>query len=135
MRAGPQLGVAKAARAPPCTLPILGRRSILATTTIFHNFTTLSLYKESGAIAPLILIISNQLQFNNSVVLQQLFESLAFTDKLDFALRVHRFGSVATAVVVAAHGGTVSTGIMENQEVTHLSLRELARRQSRLLPA
>ena len=26
MRAGPQLGVAKAARAPPCTLPILGRR-------------------------------------------------------------------------------------------------------------
>ncbi len=29
MRAGPQLGVAKAARAPPCTLPILGRRSIL----------------------------------------------------------------------------------------------------------
>ena len=25
-RAGPQLGVAKAARAPPCTLPILGRR-------------------------------------------------------------------------------------------------------------
>jgi hypothetical protein len=27
MREGPQLGVAKAARAPPCTLPILGRRS------------------------------------------------------------------------------------------------------------
>jgi hypothetical protein len=26
MREGPQLGVAKAARAPPCTLPILGRR-------------------------------------------------------------------------------------------------------------
>ena len=26
MRAGPQLRVAKAARAPPCTLPILGRR-------------------------------------------------------------------------------------------------------------
>ena len=26
MRAGPQLGVAKAARAPPCTLPILGQR-------------------------------------------------------------------------------------------------------------
>ena len=26
MRAGPQLGVAKAARAPPCTLLILGRR-------------------------------------------------------------------------------------------------------------
>ena len=31
MRAGPQLGVAKAARAPPCTLPILGRRFILST--------------------------------------------------------------------------------------------------------
>ena len=31
MRAGPQLGVAKAARAPPCTLPILGRRFILTT--------------------------------------------------------------------------------------------------------
>ena len=30
MRAGPQLGVAKAARAPPCTLPILGRRFILS---------------------------------------------------------------------------------------------------------
>ena len=29
MRAGPQLGVAKAARAPPCTLPILGRRFYL----------------------------------------------------------------------------------------------------------
>jgi len=29
MRAGPQLGVAKAARAPPCTLPILGRRYVL----------------------------------------------------------------------------------------------------------
>ena len=29
LRAGPQLGVAKAARAPPCTLPILGRRFIL----------------------------------------------------------------------------------------------------------
>ena len=29
MRAGPQLGVAKAARAPPCTLPILGRRFVL----------------------------------------------------------------------------------------------------------
>ena len=29
MRAGPQLGVAKAARAPPCTLPILGRRFCL----------------------------------------------------------------------------------------------------------
>ena len=26
MREGPQLGVAKAARAPPCTHPILGRR-------------------------------------------------------------------------------------------------------------
>ena len=26
MRAGPKLRVAKAARAPPCTLPILGRR-------------------------------------------------------------------------------------------------------------
>ena len=26
MREGPQLRVAKAARAPPCTLPILGRR-------------------------------------------------------------------------------------------------------------
>ncbi len=26
MREGPKLGVAKAARAPPCTLPILGRR-------------------------------------------------------------------------------------------------------------
>ena len=31
MRAGPQLGVAKAARAPPCTLPILGRRFCLLT--------------------------------------------------------------------------------------------------------
>ena len=31
MRAGPQLRVAKAARAPPCTLPILGRRFILTT--------------------------------------------------------------------------------------------------------
>ena len=30
MRAGPQLGVAKAARAPPCTLPILGRRFFTA---------------------------------------------------------------------------------------------------------
>ncbi len=36
MRAGPQLGVAKAARAPPCTLPILGRRFILS--TINNNF-------------------------------------------------------------------------------------------------
>jgi len=35
MRAGPQLGVAKAARAPPCTLPILGRRFIL--TTLYYN--------------------------------------------------------------------------------------------------
>ena len=26
MREGPKLGVAEAARAPPCTLPILGRR-------------------------------------------------------------------------------------------------------------
>ena len=26
MREGPQLRVAKAARAPPCTLPLLGRR-------------------------------------------------------------------------------------------------------------
>ena len=32
MRAGPQLGVAKAARAPPCTLPILGRRFIFTMT-------------------------------------------------------------------------------------------------------
>ena len=37
MRAGPQLGVAKAARAPPCTLPILGRRYILAL-LIIHLF-------------------------------------------------------------------------------------------------
>ena len=35
MRAGPQLGVAKAARAPPCTLPILGRSFIL--TTLYYN--------------------------------------------------------------------------------------------------
>ena len=35
MRAGPQLGVAKAARAPPCTLPILGRRFILSTFSTF----------------------------------------------------------------------------------------------------
>ena len=35
-RAGPQLRVAKAARAPPCTLPILGRRFILS--TINYNF-------------------------------------------------------------------------------------------------
>ncbi len=27
MREGPQLGVAKAARSPPCTLPFPGRRS------------------------------------------------------------------------------------------------------------
>ena len=66
------------------------------------------------------------LQFNNAVVLEELFESLAFTNELDFAIRVHRFGSVATAVVVTAHGGTVSTGVVENQEVAHLSLRELA---------
>ena len=39
MRAGPQLGVAKAARAPPCTLPILGRRYILLmfTSYLFFN--------------------------------------------------------------------------------------------------
>jgi hypothetical protein len=39
MRAGPQLRVAKAARAPPCTLPILGRR--------FHSLNDflLSFYK------------------------------------------------------------------------------------------
>ena len=40
MRAGPQLGVAKAARAPPCTLPILGRRfysldEIICVTIVF----------------------------------------------------------------------------------------------------
>ena len=29
MRAGPQLGVAKAARAPPCTLPILAQAPTL----------------------------------------------------------------------------------------------------------
>ena len=39
MRAGPQLGVAKAARAPPCTLPILGRRFILTTTISNHLIT------------------------------------------------------------------------------------------------
>ena len=37
MRAGPQLGVAKAARAPPCTLPILGRRFILSTQCYFYG--------------------------------------------------------------------------------------------------
>ena len=35
LRAGPQLGVAKAARAPPCTLPILGRRFILDDDRLF----------------------------------------------------------------------------------------------------
>ena len=37
MRAGPQLGVAKAARAPPCTLPILGRRFCLLTLRCYLN--------------------------------------------------------------------------------------------------
>ena len=47
MRAGPQLGVAKAARAPPCTLPILGRRFILTTTISNHfNYTKISHYTE-----------------------------------------------------------------------------------------
>ena len=37
MRAGPQLGVAKAARAPPCTLPILGRRFCLLMLMCYLN--------------------------------------------------------------------------------------------------
>ena len=43
MRAGPQLGVAKAARAPPCALPILGRRFILSTLTDFLFYHLISL--------------------------------------------------------------------------------------------
>ena len=43
LRAGPQLGVAKAARAPPCTLPILGRRFILSTMTDFLFYHLFSL--------------------------------------------------------------------------------------------
>ena len=37
MRAGPKLGVAKAARAPPCTLPILGRRFCFQTLKYYLN--------------------------------------------------------------------------------------------------
>ena len=37
MREGTQLGVAKAARSPPCTHPFPGRRSILVTLSRFHN--------------------------------------------------------------------------------------------------
>ncbi len=66
------------------------------------------------------------LQVNNSVVLQQLLESLPFADDLEFAVRVHGFGGVAAAVVVAAHGGAVGASVMENQQVAYLGLRELA---------
>ena len=38
MRAGPQLGVAKATRAPPCTLPILGRRFFYALLIAFPYY-------------------------------------------------------------------------------------------------
>ena len=46
MRAGPQLGVAKAARAPPCTLPILGRR--------FHSL-NVNLFTQKEHLSRLIL--------------------------------------------------------------------------------
>jgi dTDP-4-dehydrorhamnose 3,5-epimerase-like enzyme len=45
MRAGPQLGVAKAARAPPCTLPILGRRNH------YHNELSLHHYFKTNYLA------------------------------------------------------------------------------------
>ena len=60
------------------------------------------------------------LQVGNAVVLQELLESLAFADDLQFAIRVHGLGGVAAAVVVAAHGGTRFTKRACHHSVDHL---------------
>ena len=46
MREGPQLGVAKAARAPPCTHPILGRRFIFVAVCQFFYYEQISRFIE-----------------------------------------------------------------------------------------
>ena len=48
MRAGPQLGVAKAARAPPCTLPILAQAPTLRLSQVHTSMTLASAFLGCG---------------------------------------------------------------------------------------